>query len=175
MDPIFLTQGSNIILSNPATERIIGYSAQELNDLQFIDLIHPEDRGLVMEMRRRRLSREDAYSDFTHWAITKAGDPVHSVHIEWESSPTTLVFVRDVTGKNRMEIEKEKHMEQLHKALNEIKTLRGILPICSYCKKIRDDKGYWEQVEVYINKYSDVDFSHSICPECMKKNSHRNI
>jgi hypothetical protein len=54
--------------------------------------------------------------------------------------------------------------------IEEIKTLRSILPLCSYCKKIRDSKGYWEQVDVYINKYYDTDITHSICPECMKKN-----
>lgn len=54
--------------------------------------------------------------------------------------------------------------------LSEVKALRGILPLCSFCKKIRDDKGYWEQVDVYIHKYSEADISHSTCPECMKKN-----
>ena len=58
---------------------------------------------------------------------------------------------------------------QLEKALVEVKTLRGILPICSFCKKIRDDDGYWNQVEVYVKKRSDADFSHSICPDCMEE------
>ena len=58
---------------------------------------------------------------------------------------------------------------KLEKALVEVKTLRGILPICSFCKKIRDDDGYWNQVEVYVKERSDADFSHSICPVCMKK------
>jgi DNA-binding response OmpR family regulator len=57
----------------------------------------------------------------------------------------------------------------LKKAFDEIKTLRGIIPICSNCKKVRDDKGYWEQVEDYIGKHSDAVFSHSICPDCAKK------
>lgn len=57
----------------------------------------------------------------------------------------------------------------LKKALGEVKTLRGILPICSFCKKIRDDKGYWDQVEVYVSQHTDADFSHSVCPECMAK------
>jgi len=57
----------------------------------------------------------------------------------------------------------------LEKALAEVKTLRGILPICSYCKKIRDDDGYWNQVEVYVRDRSDANFSHGICPDCMKK------
>jgi len=57
----------------------------------------------------------------------------------------------------------------LQKALDEIKTLRGILPICSYCKNVRNDQGYYEQIEGYIHKHSGVDFSHTICPSCLEK------
>ena len=60
-------------------------------------------------------------------------------------------------------------VEKMQQALTEVKTLRGILPICSFCKKIRDDDGYWNQVEVYVKERSDADFSHSICPVCLKK------
>ena len=60
-------------------------------------------------------------------------------------------------------------VEDLGKALDQIKTLRGILPICAGCKKIRDDKGYWNQVEVYIRDHTEAEFSHGICPECMDK------
>ncbi len=59
--------------------------------------------------------------------------------------------------------------KELRKAISEIKRLRGILPICAYCKRIKDDTGYWQQVELYISEHSDADFSHSFCPECMKK------
>jgi len=58
---------------------------------------------------------------------------------------------------------------QKQKDRKEIKELKGLLPLCSFCKKIRDDKGYWEQVDVYIHKYSDADITHSVCPECVKK------
>lgn len=54
-------------------------------------------------------------------------------------------------------------------ALVEIKTLRGIIPICSHCKNIRDDEGYWQQVEIYVRDHSEAEFSHSICPDCMQK------
>lgn len=57
----------------------------------------------------------------------------------------------------------------LEKALEEVKTLSGFIPICSYCKKIRDDKGFWEQVESYVGKRSTAQFSHGICPDCVKK------
>jgi phosphoserine phosphatase RsbU/P len=56
----------------------------------------------------------------------------------------------------------------LQKALSEIKTLRGMLPMCARCKKIRDDKGYWNQIEVYIRKHTDAEFSHGLCPDCIK-------
>lgn len=60
-------------------------------------------------------------------------------------------------------------VENLERTLGEVKTLRGILPICSFCKKIRDDDGYWDQVEVYVTEHSEADFSHGVCPDCMKR------
>ena len=62
----------------------------------------------------------------------------------------------------------EERTKKLKKALDEVQTLKGIFPICSFCKKIRDDKGFWKQVEVYIKDHSEADFSHSVCPECMQ-------
>lgn len=67
------------------------------------------------------------------------------------------------------EIEREKLIIKLQKALEEIKTLSGIVPICSQCKKIRDDKGYWNLIETYIEKHSEASFSHGMCPECSEK------
>jgi hypothetical protein len=58
---------------------------------------------------------------------------------------------------------------QLEKALEDVKQLQGLLPICSYCNKIRNDNDYWEQVETYISRNADVEFSHSICPACYQK------
>jgi GAF domain-containing protein len=54
-------------------------------------------------------------------------------------------------------------------ALNHIKTLQGLLPICAWCKRVRDDEGYWDQVEAYFHKYTGIDFTHGICPECLEK------
>jgi hypothetical protein len=65
--------------------------------------------------------------------------------------------------------EKSASIIELHKALDEVKTLSGFLPICASCKKIRDDKGYWNQIEAYISEHSEAEFSHGICPDCSKK------
>jgi hypothetical protein len=65
--------------------------------------------------------------------------------------------------------EKELLITGLQNVIGEIKTLRGILPICGHCKKIRDDRGYWNQLETYISEHSEADLSHTICPECLKE------
>lgn len=68
-------------------------------------------------------------------------------------------MARELQRKNR----------ELQKAMSEIKVLKDLLPICMYCKKIRDDNGYWNQLEAYISKYANTQFSHSICEECLEK------
>lgn len=83
-----------------------------------------------------------------------------------------IVHQRLKNSNNELEktnTEKEGLIKDLHEKINEINTLRGILPLCSFCKKIRDDKGYWQQVDVYIQQHSEADISHSVCPECMKE------
>jgi hypothetical protein len=79
-----------------------------------------------------------------------------------------------IESNKRMETEALllKERDRLQKALDEIKTLRGIVPICSSCKRIRNDKGYWQQVEVYVSANSEAEFSHGICPDCIKKIYH---
>ena len=76
---------------------------------------------------------------------------------------------RETTREREMGIQKENLIAELHAALENIKTLSGMLPICSSCKKIRDDKGYWAKLETYIQRHSRAVFSHSICPDCLKK------
>jgi hypothetical protein len=68
-----------------------------------------------------------------------------------------------------MENEREHLITELKDALERVKTLSGLLPICSHCKKIRDDEGYWQNVETYIAKRSDAVFSHGICPDCLNE------
>jgi len=65
--------------------------------------------------------------------------------------------------------EKSKIIIDLQKALDRVKTLSGLLPICASCKKVRDDQGYWNQIEAYIETYSEAQFSHGICPDCAEK------
>lgn len=75
----------------------------------------------------------------------------------------------EIAERRLSEKEREKLIEELQQALVEVKTLSGLLPICASCKKIRDDKGYWNQIEIYIRDHSDAKFSHSICPDCKQR------
>lgn len=86
-----------------------------------------------------------------------------------EVARKTESLQEEIRERHKAEKQKEVVIGDLRQALEEIKTLQGILPICSFCKKIRDDKGEWEQVDVYIHKKADAQFSHSICPDCMQK------
>lgn len=93
--------------------------------------------------------------------------------------PTKLIFreldaankrlKHEISIRKKTQEEREALIRDLSHALEEISTLRGIIPICSSCKKIRDDKGYWNQLESYISQHSDAEFTHGICPECAKK------
>ena len=83
----------------------------------------------------------------------------------------SLLFIqqREMNIRKKAEEEREVLVRELQKALLEVKQLSGLLPICSHCKKIRDDKGYWNQIEAYIQDHSEAEFSHGICQECAKK------
>jgi len=83
----------------------------------------------------------------------------------FKGEPSSTAIIRTI----RYAIERQRLMTELKTALDHIKQLQGMLPICSVCKNIRDDKGYWNRIESYISKHSEVVFSHGICPECAKK------
>jgi PAS domain S-box-containing protein len=80
-----------------------------------------------------------------------------------------VMIIRDISERKRAEEDRERLVLELKEALSHIKTLNGILNICSYCHKIRNDKGNWEQMEIYIRDRSEADFSHGMCPQCLAK------
>ena len=75
----------------------------------------------------------------------------------------------DITARKSFEKERESLIEELTDALERVETLRGLIPICSSCKRIRDDKGFWQQVEIYVQDHSEAQFTHGLCPECSAK------
>ena len=99
---------------------------------------------------------------------------MREVEIAWQNERQAVTIIQN--DRDRLEIrvaERTKDLQhknaKLEAALEDIKTLKGMLPICAQCKKIRDDKGYWNQIESYIYEHSEAEFSHSICPDCARK------
>lgn len=106
--------------------------------------------------------------------------PDNRGHIDIKASPlfdssgnivAGIEVVRDITHRKQLEEERETLIRELRYALDNIKTLRGLIPICAWCKKIRDDKGYWDKFENYIQLHSHVSFTHGICPDCLEMES----
>lgn len=149
----------------------LGYSKDELLQLTVADLhddLTLDDIKAIFEKqilgKSMRIETIHKKKDGTYMPVE-----VTSTLIALGDQKVLQSFTRDISKRRKTEEEKEQLIAELKKALDEIKTLRGILPLCSFCKKIRDDKGYWERVDVYIHKHLQADISHSICPECMQK------
>lgn len=137
-----------------------------------IELIHDDDRE---EFTRLNEEASVSLSPFRWDGRLKAEGEISWVH--FESLPRPLAngevlwtgVVYDISERKQEEQQREDLIMEIQKALEEIKTLRGIVPICAHCKKIRDDQGYWDHVESYVARHTDAQFSHSFCPECMQK------
>ncbi|MBY0493093.1 MAG: PAS domain-containing protein [Cyanobacteria bacterium] len=98
----------------------------------------------------------------TRWIDVRV-DPVSD---RWGDVAGRLVVTRDITVRKALEAERERLIGELKTALNEVHTLEDLLPICASCKKVRDDKGYWSQLDVYLRNRAAVEFTHGICPDC---------
>ena len=163
---------------NEIWAQIIGYTLDELAPVSiktWEKFAHPDDLKKSGELLERHFAGELPYYDYECRMKHKDGRWVE-VHdrgkvVTWTADGKPLMMFgthMDITERRKKEEELKELISKLQKALEEIKTLRGIVPICANCKKIRDDKGYWEQVENYVSKHSEAIFSHSICPDCMK-------
>jgi PAS domain S-box-containing protein len=167
---VVLDQTGKVYEANQQYARMLGYSMEELRQLYVWDW----DTQWTKEQLLEKIKTVDEKGDHFETYHRRKDGTVYDVEISTNGSVyrgQKLIFCvcRDITERKRAQKEREKLIKELQEALKEIKTLRGILPICSFCKKIRNDKGYWEQVDVYIRKHSQADISHGVCPECMKK------
>jgi PAS domain S-box-containing protein len=163
-------ESADIVDANPAAISFYGWSHEELTRKKITNINTLTKRQVFQEMKRAKKEQRRIFYFKHRLASGKIRDvEVYSGPIKIYGENLLYSIIHDVTDRKHAEEEREKLIKKLGKALKEIKTLKGILPLCSFCKKIRDDKGYWEQVDVYIHRYSEADISHSICPECMKK------
>lgn len=151
-------------------------AAAMIPDLILLDIMMPEMDGYEV---CRTLKNNSLLKDIPVIFITALDQADHETKglelgaVDYITKPFNPAIVR-LRVKNQLELKKHRdglalRNAELQEALAKIKTLSGLLPICASCKKIRDDKGYWNRIETYISDHSEAEFSHSICPECTKK------
>jgi PAS domain S-box-containing protein len=172
---IVVDPNGKILTVNKAICELSGHQEKELLG-NSIETIFPETEEIYFKEKiLEKLAKEDELRNYETYLQTKDGKKISllfngSVVKDKDGRMIRIVCTaRDITDLKRIEKEREKLIKELQKALAEIKQLSGLLPICSGCKKIRDDKGYWNQIEEYISDHSEAIFSHGLCPECLKK------
>ena len=160
-----------ITVHNEQFCQLIGYEPEEIGGLRISDI----DVNETEEQTREHVARilRDGEDVFETQYRTKQGVVrdvlMHSAHVRVDSRDYIQGLCIDITKKKKLEREREELITRLQEALENVKRLSGLLPLCSYCKKIRDDKGYWNRVDIYITEHSDALISHGICPECARE------
>ncbi len=161
---------ADIVDANPSACAYYGHSRQALLNMKITDINILSEEEIHNEMKKAQ-SEQKNYFNFRHRLSNGSirDVEVFSGPLIVGGNSLLCSIINDISERKIHENERERLIDELQKALDEIKTLEGIVPICSSCKKIRDDKGYWNLLELYIEKHSDASFSHGICPECSEK------
>ena len=163
------------MIATPELFKFLGYGLDEVPKTieSMFALIHPEDSDRVMEITWDHFNGKIPYYYAEFRLRTKSGEwnwvdgTGKLVKTNAKGEPELLLGIsRDFGERKKAQEDREKLIKELEDALENVKTLSGLLPICSKCKKIRDDKGYWNNLEAYIESHSDVLFSHGLCSEC---------
>lgn len=170
-----LGRNGEIASFNQACEDATGYKSAEVMGKPFWDiLILPKEKDGVKKVFAE-LTAGHFPSTHEHYWVAKDGslrliDWTNTALLDEKGNPEFIIATGiDITERRQAEREKERLIKELTAALENIKTLKGLLPMCAWCKKIRDGKGYWNKVEAYIEKHSQASFTHGICPECLAK------
>lgn len=146
-------------------EEIIGYKIWDIFEKEEADKrfsivkkVFSEGKTVEIEVRVPLPSGDTYYLTTAKPILTERGE------VE-----TVICTSKNITKRKVAEIALKEEHDKLLQALEEIKILSGFLPICSSCKSVRDDQGYWNKIEAYLSKHSEVEFTHSLCPSCIEK------
>jgi PAS domain S-box-containing protein len=171
---VVLDTEGRVLRLNRAIEMMTGLTILEAVGTRFWELfLVPEEGQAFIDLFA---DLQPARFPFEVQSRLKAGRE-KECHVLWSSTAICkddgsvdfiIVTGIDITALKQVQQEKEKLILDLQAALAKVKTLKGLLPICANCQKIRDDHGYWQRVEEYIHDHSEADFTHGICPECAK-------
>ncbi|SLM28194.1 hypothetical protein MTBBW1_1270044 [Desulfamplus magnetovallimortis] len=171
---VAIAPDQKVILINKKGCSILGYDEKDIIGTNWFERFVPKnEKSQAAEVFRRIMAGEiESVEYFENSIVTKSGK---ERMIAWNNTImmdndaniiATLSSGNDITERKQAEEERENLIKKLKAALEKVNVLSGLIPICSHCKKIRDDKGYWNILESYIQKHSDASFSHGICPDC---------
>jgi PAS domain S-box-containing protein len=173
VDAIFIIDPdtADIVDCNEKAVQRLGYTKKELLQLKVFDINAAEEHPEILKRIKKQVAGASILFETIHKRKNGTEFPVEvsSTLFETDGRKLILAFARDITERKQIEAEREKLLADLRQALDEIKTLQGIIPICSSCKKIRGDEGFWSQIEEYIKEHSGAEFTHSICPDCKEE------
>jgi PAS domain S-box-containing protein len=158
---------------NRKVGELLGYTKEELLKMGIADII-PPDQASRSATELEKLRTQGSYENFVGKVRRRDGQ-----WVDVEVSSSAIVVdgkvvgsrdvVRDITERKKAEAEREGMISELKESLAKVRTLSGLLPICAGCKKIRDDKGYWTQIEAYLHEHAATEFTHGLCPQCAKE------
>jgi PAS domain S-box-containing protein len=173
-DAILVRDSDSIIKYwNSGAEKTYGWTKEETLGKKSHDLLQTQFPIPLEDIVLSTLNTGQWEGELKH--VTKDGTPIvvdsrWGVHKNLDGDLLgTLEINRDITERIKMTEERDRLIDDLQKALANVEVLNGLLPICASCKKIRDDKGYWNQIEAYISNHSKAQFSHGLCPDCARK------
>jgi len=157
---------------NPFLAKMLGYAPEELIGKRLWEVSVFTDRAASKsafnELQQKGYIRYENLPLETKSGQIREVEFVSNIYLV-SGKKVIQCNIRDITDRKWLEEDREKLLNKLQMALAHIKELNGMLPICSNCKKIRNDEGYWEVVEAYITEHTEATFTHGICPDCAKK------
>ncbi len=168
-DAIFVIEAETrrILFVNSAVEWVLGYRVEEVQGKIFSTVA----AEIAPEINEKEIALDAVLGPYRF--LKRDGETcmidVTVAVMPWQGTRAILYVMRDCSERVALEQERNRLIDELKTALGEVKRLSGLLPICANCKRVRDDEGYWEDVDQYLSTHSEAMITHGICPECMQK------
>lgn len=170
---LYNDESSEFLYMSPTVSKMLEHDESHFiaDTMNFWEMVHPDD---IYKLKTDDNTANKGNEFFKSEIRMNLPSGIQK-WIEMSSRPTTRAkdgaiiwsgYIIDITSRKEIECERNNLIDSLQKAMAEINTLQGIIPICSYCHNIRDEDGAWDRMESYIHKHSDASFSHGICPNC---------
>lgn len=173
-DPIFsILEDGTYRYVNEAFARPFGKAPEEVIGRRIWDLFDPAEAEKRMAVVHQAFATRETIV-FEVRVPTREGDRHYITSVRPIPGPdgaiaSVVCISKEITDRKRIELERERLIEELREALARVHTLTGLLPICAHCNKIRDDHGTWIRIESYVSAHSEAKFSHGVCPDCLHR------